>query len=237
MKDNISLNHSNRQLYNWRSYVDGDKCLLSVVSLYKGRLYDLGSGESPYKNFFLQYADEYIAVDWASSYHNVKVDIEADLNKSLPVETEVADTVVSLMVLEHLCEPQIMLNEAYRILKPGGAIVLQVPWQWRIHEAPYDYFRYTPYGLEYMLKKAGYKSIEVRAQSGFFTMWVTKFNYFSLRLIRGPRLAKFTVKLALAPIWFIGQIISPWLDKLDKNWAAEAGAYFVTAFKGPVDGR
>ena len=80
-----------------------------------------------------------------------------------------------------------MLNEAFRILKPGGAIVLQVPWQWRVHEAPHDYFRYTPYGLKYLFEKAGFVDVVVEPQSGFFTMWILKMNYFSTRFIRGPR--------------------------------------------------
>jgi ubiquinone/menaquinone biosynthesis C-methylase UbiE len=80
----------------------------------------LGAGESPYKTFFLQHAKKYVAVDWAGSLHNTKADIAADLNKPLPIESAVADTVVSLSVMEHLCEPQTMLNEAFRILKPGG---------------------------------------------------------------------------------------------------------------------
>ena len=79
----------------------------------------------------------------------MKADIVADLNKPLPIESEVADVVVSISVLEHLCEPMTMLSESFRILKPGGSILLQVPWQWWIHEAPYDFYRYSPYGLNY----------------------------------------------------------------------------------------
>ena len=118
----ISKNHSNRRAHNWLIYDIGDRFLLKNTKHYKGVLYDLGAGESPYKAFFLQHAQQYIAVDWAGSYHNTKADIAADLNKPLPIEPEAADTVVSLSVMEHLCEPQMMLNEAFRILKPGGGL-------------------------------------------------------------------------------------------------------------------
>ena len=118
----ISRNHSNRRSHNWLIYDIGDLFLQKNTSHYKGVLYDLGSGESPYSDFFLQYAETYIAVDWSGSFHATKADIAADLNKPLPIESEVADTVVSLSVLEHLCEPQMMLNEAFRILKPGGRL-------------------------------------------------------------------------------------------------------------------
>ena len=159
----------------------------SRTEFLSGALYDLGSGESPYKEFFLNHADSYVAVDWADSIHVTKADIEADLNRPLPIDSEVADSIVSLSVLEHLREPQLMLNEAFRILKKGGSIILQVPWQWWVHEAPHDYFRYTPYGLKYLFKRAGFVDIEIESQAGFFTTLILKLNYFSLRLIRGPR--------------------------------------------------
>lgn len=227
----ISQQHSNRRAHNWLIYDIGDCFLLKFSENFKGVLYDLGAGESPFKNFFLLHAKQYIAVDWAGSYHNTKADIAADLNKPLPIESEVADTVVSLSVLEHLCEPQMMLNEAFRILKPGGSMVLQVPWQWWIHEAPYDFFRYTPYGLKYLFEKAGFVDMVVEPQSGFFTMWILKFNYFSLRFIRGPRPLRWLINVALLPMWYLGQKAAPYLDSLDKNWAAEASGYFVTARK------
>ncbi len=227
----ISQQHQNRQAQNYLMYDISDGLLLRNAQHYKGALYDLGAGESPYKDFFLQYADQYIAVDWAGSYHDTKADIAADLNKPLPIKSEVADTVVSLSVLEHLCEPQTMLNEAYRILKPGGAIVLQVPWQWWVHEAPYDYFRYTPYGLKYLFEKAGFVDVVVEPQSGFFTMWILKMNYFSRRFLRGPRILRSAIRAVLMPFWYLGQEAAPVLDKLDRNWALETSGYFATARK------
>jgi len=226
-----SRNHRNRRSYNWLAYNCGDKFLTENKQLFKGNLYDLGCGEMPYRDWLLQLADSYTGVDWSSTLHKLKADILADLNESLPIEDQVADTVISLSVMEHLREPQTMLNEACRILKPGGTIVLQVPWQWWIHEAPYDYFRYTPYGLKYLFEKAGFVDVKVKPQSGFFSMWILKANYFSIRLIRGPRPLRWLIKAAFLPFWFLGQKIAPLLDKLDNNWAAETSGYFVVARK------
>ncbi|MBD3727211.1 MAG: methyltransferase domain-containing protein [Moraxella osloensis] len=227
----ISKNHSNRKLHNWLVYNIGDKFLLKNAPLYKGLMYDLGCGETPYKDFFLNYADQYVGVDWAGSFHDTKADVAADLNKPVPIDSEVADTIVSLSVMEHLCEPQNMLNEAHRILKPGGNIVLQVPWQWWIHEAPYDFYRYSPYGLKYMFEKAGFTDVVVDPQSGFFTTWVMKFNYFSRRFVRGPKPLKALALIVLVPFWTLGQLLAPWLDKLDRNWSLESAGYYVTARK------
>jgi len=227
----ISKQHNNRQAHNWLVYDIGDRFLEKATPLYQGALYDLGCGESPYKDFFLQHAISYVGVDWAGSFHDTCADVTTDLNKPLPIEGEIADTVVSLSVMEHLSEPQAMLNEAYRILKPSGNIVLQVPWQWWVHEAPYDFFRYTPYGLVYMFEKAGFKEVEVQPQSGFFTMLIMKLNYFSLRFVCGPKPLRVIIKAGLTPVWYLGQKLAPYLDKLDKNWMLETAGYFVTAKK------
>lgn len=82
-----------------------------------------------------------------------------------------------------------------------------------------------------MLEKAGFTDVAVEPQSGFFSMWFLKFNYFSLRLLRGPRLVKAILAVALLPFWSLGQLIAPYLDKLDSNWSAETIGYFVTAKK------
>ncbi len=227
----ISKQHNNRQAHNWLVYDISDRFLEGSIPLFKGVLYDLGCGDSSYKDFFLGHAEEYVGVDWAGSIHETKADISADLNRPLPIESDIADTVVSFSVMEHLCEPQVMLNEAFRILKPSGKIVLQVPWQWWIHEAPYDFFRYTPFGLKYMFEKAGFEAIEVEAQSGFFTMLTLKLNYFTARFVCGPRLLQLTIRVGLTPFWYVGQKLAPILDKLDKNWAAETNGYYVTAKK------
>lgn len=227
----ISSAHPNRQPYNWLAYDNGDRFLQKCIPLYRGVLYDLGAGESPYRQFFLRHAEKYIAVDWAGSIHDTKADIAANLNEPLPIKSGAADAVVSLSVLEHLCEPQTMLNEAFRILKSGGAIVLHVPWQWWIHEAPADYFRYTPYGLDYLLRKAGFVEIEVQPQAGFFTMMTLKMNYFSLRFIRGPWFLRLAMRGVLGVFWYVGQKLAPILDKFDGQWALETSGYHVTARK------
>ena len=208
-----------------------DQFLKKYASHYSGTVYDLGCGEAPYKDFFLESVEQYVGVDWAGSIHNTNADIAADLNKPLPIASDVADTVISLSVLEHLCEPQTMVNEAHRILKHDGLLVLQVPWQWWIHEAPYDYFRYTPYGLKYICEKAGFVDVCVEPISGFFSMFILKFNYFSLRFIRGPKWLRWCIKFFLIPLWYLGQWAAPVLDKLDRNWQLEAVGYNVTAKK------
>lgn len=217
--------------HNWLVLKGNNEILRKNLGEIHGVVYDLGCGIRPYEDDILKVADKYLGVDWSNTLHGLQADVVADLNKPLPIADEAADTVVSFQVMEHLCEPQIMLNEAHRILKPDGTIIVTVPWQWWIHEAPYDFFRYTPYGLKYLFEKAGFVDVVVEPQSGFFTMWILKMNYFSLRFVRGPQPLRWLIKAGLVPIWFIGQIFAPLLDKLDRNWAVETSGYFVTARK------
>jgi SAM-dependent methyltransferase len=223
--------HTNKRLHNWLLYNILDEFLEKYSIYYRGNLYDLGCGEAPYREYFLQYANSYTGVDWTKTLHNSKADIVSDLNKKIELDDAVADTIVSLSVMEHLYQPEVFLKESYRVLKKDGVMILQVPWQWWVHEAPHDYFRYTPYGLRYMFEKAGFKDIVVEAQTGFFTTWLTKINYFTARFIRGPRLLKLVIKGLLAPFWTFNQLVAPLLDKLDRNWEAETQGYFVLARK------
>lgn len=215
---------------NWLAHKANNELIQRYSPYMTGTVYDLGCGTRPYEKDILKYANNYVGVDWCNTMHGLHADIEADLNSLLPIEDGVADTVVAFQVLEHLYEPQIMLNEAFRILRKGGRIFLSVPFQWWVHEAPFDYFRYTRFGLQYMFDKAGYTRIEIEAPTGFWFMWVLKFNYHSMRYLRGPKLLRWLAKAVLTPIWFFGQSITPILDKYDRN-EAETTGYFVTAHK------
>jgi SAM-dependent methyltransferase len=223
--------HNNRQWHNWLIYVINDKCLEKYSKYLKGHLVDLGCGEAPYKKYFSQFIDKYTGVDWSNTFHNSAADIVSDLNVQIKIDDEVADSIISISVMEHLFEPQIFLNEAYRVLKRDGYMVLQVPWQWRVHESPHDYFRYTPYALKYMFAKAGFEDIEIESQGGFFTTVLIKANYFLRRFVKGPKIIRRIITVLLIPLWTIFQFLAPILDRLDRHPTLEASGYFVLAKK------
>ena len=223
--------HNNRGWHNWIVYNINDTYIKKYSKYLKGHLLDLGCGEAPYKKYFSQFAEKYTGVDWSKTLHNSGADIVSDLNIKLEIDDEIADSIISLSVMEHLYAPQIFLNESFRILKKGGNMVLQVPWQWRIHEAPHDYFRYTPYALKHMFTKAGFTEIQIEATSGFFTTLLLKINYFTLRWVKGPKIIRWIIGAFLVPLWTLGQLLTPYLDKLDKDWTIESQGYFVIAKK------
>jgi hypothetical protein len=125
-----------------------------------------------------------------------------------------------------------MLAECRRILKPGSAFYIEVPFQWHVHEAPFDYYRFTRYGLERLLKDAGFEEIEISSNGGFWTTWVLKFNYQSTRWIRGPKPFRVLVRLLLIPIWFTDQTLAKVLDRIDFN--PDQTASYTTVARKPL---
>jgi hypothetical protein len=95
---------------------------------------------------------------------------------------------------------------------------------WRFHEAPHDYYRYTRYGLDYLLAKSGFRNINIKENTGFWQMWILKFNYHTARFSRGP------LKLLWIPIWWVGQTVARILDKFDVH-TEECASYTVLARK------
>ncbi len=214
--------------HNWLVRYRFQRQLRAEAGHIRGHVLDLGCGERVNESFILSCADSYRGGDWAQTLHRPMMDLVADLNGPIPLPDASADTVFSVSVLEHLSNPQMLLDEAFRLLRPGGALVLQVPFQWRVHEAPYDYFRFTSYGLRYLLAKAGFAHCEVMPTTGFWSTWVLKLNYHTLRWLRGPRPLRMVVRLLLIPLWFTDQVAALVLDRNNPN-PEETQGYLVIA--------
>ena len=219
------MNKLDRLAPNWLIMKINNRAYLRGCHVIQGRVIDLGCGTAPYKVDILEKADEYIGVDWHGSLHDQgNVDVFADLSERLPFPDHSADTVVAFQVMEHLPEPAFFLSECHRILRPGGALFLTVPFMWEVHEAPHDYHRFTRYGLEYLLKKTGFSQSEIRETTGFWQTSCLKFNYHTTRWAGGVR------RFFWAPIWFLGQLVAPLLDRLDGH-PQETASYSVIARK------
>lgn len=135
------------------------------------RLLDAGAGESVYKRFF-EHCD-YKAADLAigeEAWNYAHLDYVAPLH-DLPVGDGTFDAVLCTQVLEHLEYPRESVREFHRVLTPGGKLFITVPMAQAEHQVPYDFFRYTSYGLRSILAEAGFDVVEVRPFGGTFTRW------------------------------------------------------------------
>lgn len=187
------------------------------------RVLDAGAGEAPYRPLF-DHCD-YITQDWAASPHPGarSADIIADL-AALPLPDADVDLVVCTEVLEHVAAPGGALRELARVLRPGGRLLLTVPFVVELHEEPHDYYRYTPYALRALLADAGLDDVDVRPLTGWYSTLAHVMRHNGLAT-RGPaprptvRAMSFAV-LALSDLL---RRIAPRLDRLDERRALPLG--------------
>ena len=133
---------------------------------------DYGCADKPYEALFRLKFREYIGADLPG---NRRAQITLGKDGALPVESESMDCVLSTQVLEHVANPQLYLQETYRVLKPGGSLILSTHGMYRYHPDPADYWRWTIEGLRLEISRAGFDiwrtySI-LRICSWVLTMW------------------------------------------------------------------
>lgn len=122
----------------------------------KGKVIDVGCGRKPYRALFE--CETYIGLDIENpghSHENEDIDVFYD-GKIFPFEAASFDNALCNQVLEHVFNPDEFLSEIHRVLKPGGKLLLTVPFAWDEHEQPYDYARYSSFGLSHLMEKNGF---------------------------------------------------------------------------------
>lgn len=130
----------------------------------KGKLLDIGCGNKPYEALFGPYVESYFGTDIIQSDLG-KVDLVCDAS-AIPLTDSCFDTVVCTQTIEHVPNPFKVIDEAFRLLKPGGSLILTGPMYWPLHEEPYDFYRYTKHGFRNMLESSGFRSIRIISNGG-----------------------------------------------------------------------
>jgi SAM-dependent methyltransferase len=148
----------------------------------RGRLLDLGCGKVPFYGLYREYVSEAVCVDWIKSLHGIDhVDAECDLTKDLPFADASFDAILLSDVLEHIPTPEHLWREMARLLKPGGKLLLNVPFLYSLHEEPYDYYRYTKYALRRLAEITGFDIILIKELGGAPEIIVDIFSKFLSR--------------------------------------------------------
>jgi 2-polyprenyl-3-methyl-5-hydroxy-6-metoxy-1,4-benzoquinol methylase len=127
---------------------------------------DAGAGKSPYKSLFGH--ARYESADFG------KVDTDyapqtytCDLTQ-IPVADGRFDAALLTQVLEHVPEPLAVLRELHRVLKPGALLMYSAPLFYEEHNKPYDFFRYTSFGIRYLLERADFELERLDWLEGYF---------------------------------------------------------------------
>jgi SAM-dependent methyltransferase len=192
------------------------KGLLNGIKKYannlNGCLLDFGCGSKPYKNFFN--VEKYIGVDIINRGHPHETELdEIDVyynGNVLPFKDESFDSVFSSEVFEHVFNLEDMLDELNRVLKKEGTALFTVPFVWDEHEIPYDFGRYSSYGIKYLLEKHGLKVISLEKSTTYLE---TVFQLWSLYLFyklytKNKYINIFINILFISPFTIMGILIS-----------------------------
>jgi SAM-dependent methyltransferase len=178
-----------------------ERSLKAVAPRAHGRLLDVGCGEKPYEAWFRPYVRSYLGIEHAETFRATAAGGRgrADViygGGTMPFRDGAFDTVLSVQVLEHTPRPAALVAEMARVLAPGGLLILTAPFQFRLHEEPHDYFRYSPHGLRELCADAGLEVIEVLQQGSLWSVLGHKLNsYLALRVARAGALAQGMGKL------------------------------------------
>lgn len=214
MRYSSTARHLPRGLRRWIQHFEAS--IDDAVAAFAGtldaraRVLDAGAGEGQYAHHFAR--QRYSGVDLAigdSNWNYAHLDCVADLSR-LPFPDATFDACLNIVTLEHLREPQAALNEMARTMRPGGRLLIAVPLEWEVHQAPHDYFRYTSHGLRYLLERAGFADLDLRPVGGLFRL-------LARRLLNAvqvlPPLAAAPALLVFGP----AALVLPLLDPLDRD--------------------
>lgn len=130
------------------------------------------------------------------------VDIVADIT-SVPLSSDFADLVILDSVIEHVCDPVAVVQEARRILKPGGRLFINCPFMLPYHGYPNHFQNFTKDGLEHLLRD--FSSCEVRTTFGPMTAWVNMTAETFAVIVAGERGTGYIAAkaFALLPIFWL----------------------------------
>jgi SAM-dependent methyltransferase len=191
------------------------------------RILDAGAGEGQYAGYFAK--QRYYGVDLAvgdRAWDYTRLDAIADVT-ALPFRTAAFEAALLIVTIEHLREPACALAELGRTLAPDGKLLIAAPHEWETHQAPYDYFRYTRYGLAYLLEKAGLEIDELRVAGGYFRLLARRLLNGLQFFTGGFRWLGF---IPAAILVIPPALILPFLDFLDRDRNFTLG-YIGTARK------
>lgn len=139
----------------------------------KGKLIDLGCGTKPYQHLFTN-CSEYLGLDIEESGNKDSkslVDIYYD-GRTFPFDNNSVDCFFSSETFEHIFNLDEILAEINRTLKPGGYLLASCPFFFPEHEVPYDFARYSSFGLQSLLEKHGFEITEYRKTGSFLSAMI-----------------------------------------------------------------
>jgi SAM-dependent methyltransferase len=151
----------------------------------QGSILDIGCGAQVYR-ILLSPSVSYLGLDTEDAKAHFGYEVPDTLyfsDNNWPVEDASFDWVLCTEVLEHIPDPSAFLDQIATTLRPGGGLLLTVPFAARWHYIPYDYWRFTPSGLQRLLQQAGFDEITIHARGNPLTVGCYKLMALPLMLL------------------------------------------------------
>lgn len=173
-----------------------------------GNLLDIGCGTKPYQSLFK--VDTYTGMDYGKNgtNSNQNADVIYD-GRRFPFKNSSFEYALATEVLEHVFDPIFFIKEINRILKKDGKLLLTVPFVWDEHEQPYDFGRYTSFGLKDLLEKNGFEVMEQYKTGNYLTTLGQMLStYFYYILSKNIYIYKLALPLFFAPLQILALFFS-----------------------------
>ncbi|WP_082647704.1 class I SAM-dependent methyltransferase [Lysobacter antibioticus] len=210
----------------------GRKAPLGIKAVV-GRVLDVGAGDR-WIAAHLGSRSEYIALDYPATgrdLYRAKPDVFADA-ANLPFADGTFDAVICLEVLEHVRNPQGVLDEIGRVLRADGVVWLSMPFLYPIHDAPHDYQRFTVHGLKRSVEASGLSLCEVEKTQHALCTAGLLVNLGIVGAIQNSASWKRLVLIPLAMVAIVCINLGSWLaSKLWPDWEALTAGYVLRATK------
>jgi SAM-dependent methyltransferase len=182
------------------------------------KILDVGAGLCPYKKYFNKavYISQDLCVNGDNTNWNFShIDIKSDAS-DMPIEENTFDYILCTSVLEHLSHSGKAFREFSRVLRKKGRLFLIVPLTVGEHHEPFDYFRFTQFGLKLLAQENGFDVIEIKRQGGFFiflSQTLTGLSYYYV----GNKYLEKSLYILFYPINFAIAFVCYFLDRIDKT--------------------
>ena len=188
--------------------------IAAASSALSGPLLDVGCGTKPYRELFQ--TDVYIGLDIDSESARSRGTADAFYDGGqFPFENGQFRSVLCNQVLEHVFNPEAFIGEIRRVLGSGGTLLLTVPFVWDEHEQPYDYARYSSFGLKALLERQGFRVLRHRKLLADVSVifQLTNAYVFKITRTRFTSVNMLVTALVLGPISLLGLVLSALLPK------------------------
>ena len=181
-----------------------------------GKILDVGCGRKPYEFLFRGFEYIGLELDTPENRRTKLADRYYDGN-NFPFGDGEFDSVVSNEVFEHVFNPDVFLSEIHRVLRPGGTLLMTVPFAWDEHEQPWDFARYSSFGLRFLLERHGFRVVELRKSVNDIRAVIQLLiGYIYKKTVTGhPRLNLLAALLLMAPFNLLGELLAKILPAND----------------------